>query len=80
MVKRYTMKHVLKNVYGLWPSINSMAISLNESPTVLEKAMKAGRLPDKRHDEEIILNAGFIGSTLTHKHLKQHRKEHQNEY
>jgi hypothetical protein len=60
-------------IWSLWPSIEDMAVSLDESPAVLKRARDIGDIPDRRHDPVIKARGIFMGKHVTDDALALHR-------
>jgi hypothetical protein len=60
-------------IWSLWPTIEDMAVSLDESPAVLKRARDIGDIPDRRHDPIIKARGIYVGRHVTDDGLAFHR-------
>lgn len=60
---------IRERVWALWPSVQQMALDLDESVVALGKAKLDGRLPDPRHDQQLLLRARALGRRLKQEQL-----------
>lgn len=60
----------------MWPSIEAMALALDCSPVELREARDAGKLPDARLDQALVLYSRSVGGRgMTYSSLSKARKE-----
>lgn len=59
-----TVSSTLRKVWSLWPTIGEMARDLNESPRLLIEQRENEELPDKRHDDALLIRAVWAGVRL----------------
>ena len=68
------MSQIFDRVWALWPDIDTMAASLEESPHELKRARRAGQLPDKRHHRLLLARATWTNTPLKYEHLQRERE------
>lgn len=69
-------KAIFKKVWGIWPSLDAMALALDCSAVELREARDAGQLPDARLDPALVLYSRAVkGMSLSFVSLEKARND-----